>query len=90
MGYNNIKRKYGGSNKSAVNRAIRAELTGGNEALEALTAANRLCIHRGIRDPETSPAGEAVMYRAVFDIVQTMENEIWRRAEDPAWMEQKV
>lgn len=37
MGERELRDKYGGKRAKAINRAIRAELDGGNEALDRLT-----------------------------------------------------
>ena len=38
MGERELRAKYGGKLAKAINRAIRAEVKGGNEALDKLTA----------------------------------------------------
>lgn len=57
----NIQARYGGKNREAVNRGIRAELTGGNNAMDALSAISE-CKHQlhGRRGPEWTAQQHAV------------------------------
>jgi hypothetical protein len=77
MATKDLREKYAASTtKQAINRAIRAELVGGAEALDALERCNQF--RRQWRTAETIGAVEMVQA-----IVAAMEAEIRRRYEMP-------
>jgi hypothetical protein len=78
MSTRDLAAKYGKSKNSTqlVNAAIRAELPGGNEALDALDTLRRADEHRSNRDTADALA-------AVRQIVEAMAAEIRRRYNMP-------
>jgi hypothetical protein len=81
MGEREIRNKYGGKLAKAINRAIRAELPGGNEALDHLTALAGPALHSGWKDRRGNPTPEAAAYfkhkREVVDKMEAMIREKW-------------
>lgn len=72
--------KRGGPAREAINRAIRAELVGGNEALDALTKLHEMqhaIIRRGMPQREIDICQVAM--ERIAGIVAAMESEIRRR-----------
>lgn len=78
MSTQDLRAKYeAGNTKQAINRAIRAELVGGPEALDALERINQLV--RKHRVTETIEARSCA-----FAVVAAMEADIRRRYDMPA------
>ena len=77
MGERELRDKYGGKLAKAINRAIRAEMPGGNEALDRLTALagpamhSRWKDHRGVETPEA-----AAYFRHQRGVVDPMEAKV--------------
>jgi hypothetical protein len=75
-----LRNKYGGSTRMAINRAIRAELAGGNECLDAMELCHKLVRRLGEHEPGGKvPSVAKVAYDRVAGIADAMENEIRRR-----------
>src|SRR5438046_1944809 len=76
-----IREKYGGKLDKAINRAIRAELPGGNAALDKLTELAGPARHSGWQDRSGNPTPEAVAYfkhqRQVIDKLHAVIREKW-------------
>lgn len=80
MGEREIREKYGGKLAKAINRAIRAEITGGNEALDTLTKLAGAARHSGWTDPAGQDTPEAAAYyRHRREVVERMETVIRKR-----------
>lgn len=79
MSIRDLKEKYGGSKgRQVVNRAIRAEIIGGNEALDAVECLRRL--HRlGVDRRYPWAADATAALNSVMAIVDEMSEEIARR-----------
>ena len=74
MGEMELRKKYGGKLAKAINRAIRAEVPGGNEALDRLTALAGPAMHSRWKDPRGVETPEAAAYfRHKRDVVDRME-----------------
>jgi hypothetical protein len=74
MGERELREKYGGKLAKAINRAIRAEVPGGNEALDRLTALAGPAMHSRWKDPRGVETPEAAAYfRHKRDVVDRME-----------------
>lgn len=78
-----LRSKYGGRVHEAINRAIRAECPGGNEAIDALTLLHQMCGRLGWSDGR-GKTPLAVAYERVLAIVNAMDDEIRRRYGLPA------
>lgn len=83
MGTRELRETYGkksGSAREAINRAIRAELPGGNEALDALTLFHEMK-HRLDATGENRQAADIcqVAMERVAGIAAAMEREIRKR-----------
>ena len=80
MGEKELRTKYGGKLDKAINRAIRAEVAGGNEALDRLTQLagaarqSRWKDHAGRDTPEA-----AAYFKHQQDVVGRMEADVRRR-----------
>src|ERR1700733_6157447 len=75
-----IREKYGGKLPKAINRAIRAEITGGNEALDKLTQLAGAARQSGWKDKSGKPTAEAVAYtRHRRDVIDRMDAEVRKR-----------
>ena len=75
-----IREKYGGKLPKAINRAIRAEIPGGNEALEKLTQLAGAARHSGWKDRAGNSTEEAAAYfRHKRDVVDRMDAEVRKR-----------
>ena len=80
MGEREIREKYGGKLPKAINRAIRAEVPGGNEALDKLTQLagaarhSRWTDHAGRETPEA-----AAYFKHKREVVDRMDAEVRRR-----------
>ena len=85
MGDHEIREKYGGKLPKAINRAIRAEVPGGNEALEKLTQLagaarqSRWKDHAGRETPEAE-----AYFKHKREVVDRMDAEVRRRWGVPA------
>jgi hypothetical protein len=72
-----LREKYGGKLAKAINRAIRAEITGGNAALDQLTQLAGPALHSGWYESTGKPTAEAAKYfKHKHDVVDKMEAKI--------------
>jgi hypothetical protein len=79
MGERELREKYGGKLAKAINRAIRAEIPGGNEALDRLTQLAGPARHSGWKDRSGNPTPEAVAYhKHQREVIERMEATIRR------------
>ena len=62
MGERELREKYGGKLHKAINRAIRAEIAGGNEALDTLTDLAASAKQSHWHDKQGRPTPEAEAY----------------------------
>ena len=62
MGERELREQYGGKLPKAINRAIRAEIPGGNEALDTLTDLAAAAKHSHWHDKQGRPTPEAQAY----------------------------
>src|SRR3982751_1291723 len=84
MGERELRAKYGGKLAKAINRAIRAELPGGNEALDKLTHLAAPVLQAGWKDRNGNPTPEAVAYfKHKRDVVEKMEAQIRKKWQIP-------
>ncbi|HWE97931.1 MAG TPA: hypothetical protein VG269_28545 [Tepidisphaeraceae bacterium] len=75
-----IREKYGGKLPKAINRAIRAEVPGGNEALDKLTQLAGAARHSGWKNRSGHNTPEAEEYfRHKRDVVDRMEAQVRKR-----------
>lgn len=80
MGEREIRAKYGGHLPKAINRAIRAEVPGGNEALDRLTHLAGAARQSHWHDAKGRPTPEAeAYYRHQRDVIARMEAEVRKR-----------
>lgn len=80
MGEREIREKYGGKLAKAINRAIRAELPGGNEALDRLTHLAAPILQAGWEDRHGNPTPEATAYfKHKREVVDKLEAEVRKR-----------
>jgi hypothetical protein len=80
MGERELREKYGGKLAKAINRAIRAELPGGNEALDKLTHLAAPILQAGWKDRSGNPTPEAAAYfKHKRDVVDKLEADVRRR-----------
>src|SRR3954471_24258690 len=80
MGERELRAKYGGKLPKAINRAIRAEIMGGNEALDTLTALAGPAMQSGWKERNGNPNEPAVAYfKHKRQVVDKMEAEIRRK-----------
>ena len=81
MSERDLRAKYGGKLAKAINRAIRAELPGGNEALDKLTHLAAPILQAGWKDHHGNPTPEATAYfkhkRNVVDRMEAQVREKW-------------
>jgi hypothetical protein len=81
MGEREIREKYGGKLAKAINRAIRAEVPGGNEALDKLTALAGPAMQSHWKDRSGNDTPEAVEYfrhkRNVVDQMESIVRKTW-------------
>ncbi|HMB94833.1 MAG TPA: hypothetical protein VKK61_02210 [Tepidisphaeraceae bacterium] len=74
MSEKKIREKYGGKLAKAINRAIRAEIPGGNAALDKLTQLAGPALHSGWYDSSGNPTPEAANYfKHKHNVVDKME-----------------
>lgn len=75
-----IREKYGGKLPKAINRAIRAEVPGGNEALDKLTQLAGAARQSGWKDRSGRDTPEAEAYfRHQREVLGPMEAEVRKR-----------
>ena len=80
MGERELREKYGGHLAKAINRAIRAEVAGGNEALERLTHLAGAARQSHWADAQGRKTPEAAAYfRHKRDVVGRMDAEVRKR-----------
>jgi hypothetical protein len=80
MGEREIREKYGGKLPKAINRAIRAEVAGGNEALETLTRLAGAARQSRWKDHAGRETAEAAAYfKHKREVVDPMHDEVRRR-----------
>ena len=80
-----IREKYGGHLAKAINRAIRAEIPGGNEALDKLTqlaAAARQSKWKDLKGKHTKEA--TAYYRHKRDVIDAMDSQVRKTWQIPA------
>ncbi|HEY8750013.1 MAG TPA: hypothetical protein VIM11_18660 [Tepidisphaeraceae bacterium] len=75
-----IRAKYGGKLPKAINRAIRAEIQGGNEALDKLTQLAGAARHSGWKDRQGRHTAEALAYhKHRKTVIDRMDAEVRKR-----------
>jgi hypothetical protein len=80
MGERELREKYGGKLAKAINRAIRAEIPGGNEALDKLTHLAAPVLQSGWKDAKGKETPEAAAYfKHKRDVVNRMDAEVRRK-----------
>lgn len=81
MNIDALREKYGKNAKrrEAINRAIRAECPGGDDALDRLEDWHKICYRRGWDDIGGEEPLQVTAYRHLLDIVDSMED--WVRTE---------
>src|SRR5688500_9255854 len=79
MGERELREKYGGKLPKAINRAIRAEIPGGNEALDTLTNLAAAAKHSHWHDKQGRPTPEAdAYYKHQREVIERMEGQVRR------------
>jgi hypothetical protein len=79
MGERELREKYGGKLHKAINRAIRAEIPGGNEALDTLTDLAAAAKHSHWHDKQGRPTPEAeAYYKHQREVIERMESQVCR------------
>ena len=77
MGERELREKYGGKLPKAINRAIRAEIPGGNDALDTLTHLAAAAKQSHWHDKQGRPTPEAeAYYKHERDVVGRMEAQV--------------
>lgn len=76
MSEKELREKYGGKLPKAINRAIRAEIEGGNEALDKLTALAGPAMQSGWTSERGDPTPEAVEYFRHKRTVEKLEAQV--------------
>jgi len=80
MSEQTLRAKYGGKLAKAINRAIRAELPGGNEALDRLTHLAGAARQSHWKDRAGKHTEEAAAYyRHKRDVIDAMDAQIRRK-----------
>jgi hypothetical protein len=80
MGERELREKYGGKLAKAINRAIRAEVPGGNEALDRLTQLAGAARHSHWTDRNGKETPEATAYfKHKRDVVDRMDAQVRRQ-----------
>lgn len=80
MGEREIREKYGGKLAKAINRAIRAEVAGGNDALDKLTQLAGDARHSGWKTKSGEDTPEALAYyRHKRQVLDRMDAEVRKR-----------
>ena len=79
MGEREMREKYGGKLPKAINRAIRAEIPGGNEALDRLTHLAAAAKQSHWHDKQGRPTPEAdAYYKHQRNVVERMAAQVRR------------
>ena len=79
MGERELREKYGGKLPKAINRAIRAEIPGGNEALDTLTHLAAAAKDSHWHDKKGRPTPEAEAYfKHQKDVIERMADQVCR------------
>ena len=77
MGERELREKYGGKLPKAINRAIRAEIPGGNEALDRLTDLAAAAKQSHWHDKQGRPTPEAeAYYKHQRNVIGRMDEQI--------------
>src|SRR5918993_226442 len=77
MGERELREKYGGKLAKAINRAIRAEVPGGNEALDQLTHLAAAAKQSHWHDKQGRPTLEAeAYYKHQRNVVARMDEQV--------------
>src|SRR5688500_16235847 len=77
MGERELREKYGGKLPKAINRAIRAEVPGGNEALDRLTDLAAAAKQSHWHDKQGRPTPEAeAYYKHQRNVVARMDEQV--------------
>jgi hypothetical protein len=77
MGERELRDKYGGKLVKAINRAIRAEVPGGNEALDKLTQLAAAAKQSRWKDKQGRETPEATAYhKHVRDVIDKMDAQV--------------
>lgn len=85
MGERELREKYGGKLAKAINRAIRAEIPGGSEALDRLTELAGPARQSGWKDRRGKNTAEAdAYYEHKNNVVDRMEAQVRRQWNIPA------
>jgi hypothetical protein len=84
MGERELREKYGGKLPKAINRAIRAEVAGGNAALDKLTQLAGQARHSGWKSKTGKPTAEAEAYHKHQELIAKMEAQVRARWKIPA------
>ncbi len=79
MGERELRAKYGGKLAKAINRAIRAEVKGGNEALDKLTELAGPARHSRWKDSSGHDTAEAAAYYRHQEVIARMDAEVRKR-----------
>lgn len=81
MSYRALKARYKGKTREAINKAIRAECPGGDEALDGLNDWHKVCEHRGWQgaDGRGEESLQVTAYRHLLEIVDAMEDSVRAR-----------
>src|SRR5687767_11790267 len=91
MGERELRERFGGKLDKAINRAIRAEVAGGNEALDKLTQLAGAARHSHWEDKQGRPTPEAAAYfKHQREVVGRMEAEVRQRWGIPPARESKA
>ena len=84
MSEKTLREKYGGKLAKAINRAIRAEIPGGNEALDKLTVLAGAARQSHWKDDEGDHTVESkAYYRHQRDVIDVMEAKIREKWDIP-------
>ena len=85
MGERELREKYGGKLPKAINRAIRAEIPGGNEALDQLTHLAAAAKQSHWHDKAGRPTPEAeAYYKHQRNVIERMEAQVRKTWAVPA------
>jgi hypothetical protein len=77
MGERELRDKYGGKLVKAINRAIRAEVPGGNEALDKLTQLAAAAKQSHWKDKQGRDTAEATAYfKHVREVIGKMDAQV--------------
>lgn len=84
MSERELREKYGGKLPKAINRAIRAEIPGGNEALDTLTHLAAAAKNSHWHDKKGLPTPEAeAYYKHQRNVIERMEAQVRRTWDVP-------